>query len=83
MQPCPECSALQAKLSRTERKRDVANRLAKETPAPGPDRVQTMAMNLQAADDEYALAKAEVKDHERLTGHKVPDIRDTEASTHD
>ena len=81
MQPCPECKALEAKLSRTERKRDVANRLARKTPAPEPDTVQDLTESAQVAGEEYALAIAEAEDHERLTGHEVFDGSDTGAPT--
>jgi hypothetical protein len=71
MPDCPECNVIHEKLSRTERKRDVVNRLAKATPAHGLDHTEEMAVKVQAADEEYALAKQEAEDHKRLTGHKL------------
>jgi hypothetical protein len=80
MTTCPDCITLQAKLSQAERKRDVVNRFAKETPAMPPERVEKLAVSVEAVDEEYALAKAESEDHERSTGHKLPDIRHTDTS---
>jgi hypothetical protein len=80
MTDCPDCIAIHAKLSSAERKRDVVTRLAKQACIREPERVEEMAVSVEAVEEDYELGKAAAEDHERQTGHKPPDIRHTDTS---